>query len=42
MQDPFGNEFCIVELLTEEQSQAAMESGASTDHELRVAAGVTH
>ena len=41
MQDPFGNEFCIVEMLTEEQSQAAMASGASTDHELRVAAGVT-
>ncbi len=41
MQDPFGNEFCIVELLTEEQSRAAVESGASTDHDLRVAAGVT-
>lgn len=41
MQDPFGNEFCIVELLTREQSSAAMESGATDDHALRVAAGVT-
>lgn len=41
MQDPFGNEFCIVEELTPEQAQAAMASGATTDHQLRVAAGVT-
>ena len=42
MQDPFGNEFCIVHRLSEEQEQAAMHSGAKTDHELRVAAGQTH
>ena len=41
MQDPFGNEFCIVEELTDDQIAAAMASGATTDHELRVAAGVT-
>lgn len=41
MQDPFGNEFCIVEILTPEQRQAAMASDAASDHDLRVAAGVT-
>ena len=40
MQDPFGNEFCIVEELTPEQRAAAMGSGVTGDHELRVAAGV--
>jgi catechol 2,3-dioxygenase-like lactoylglutathione lyase family enzyme len=42
MQDPFGNEFCIVERLTPEQKTAAMASDATTDHELRIAAGVTN
>ena len=41
MQDPFGNEFCIVEELTTEQRDAAMASNAMDDHALRVAAGVT-
>jgi catechol 2,3-dioxygenase-like lactoylglutathione lyase family enzyme len=41
MQDPFGNEFCLVYELTKEQSKAAMDADASTDHEWRVAAGQT-
>jgi catechol 2,3-dioxygenase-like lactoylglutathione lyase family enzyme len=39
MQDPFGNEFCIVEILTAEQRNAAMASGATSDEEVRIAAG---
>lgn len=42
MQDPFGNEFCIVEELTQEQQAAAMASNATNDHDLRIAAGVTN
>jgi catechol 2,3-dioxygenase-like lactoylglutathione lyase family enzyme len=41
MQDPFGNEFCLVEDLTDDQIQAvskATEAGASTDQEWRAAA----
>jgi catechol 2,3-dioxygenase-like lactoylglutathione lyase family enzyme len=41
MQDPFGNEFCIVEPLTPEQKRAAMESEATDDAGHRAAAGVT-
>jgi hypothetical protein len=42
MQDPFGNEFCLVETLTEEESLAAMAAtDASTDPEWRKAAGKT-
>ena len=41
MQDPFGNEFCLVDDLTKEQSLSAMAADASTDHEWRIAAGVT-
>ena len=42
MQDPFGNEFCLVADLTKEQSLAAMAAvDASTDAEWRAAAGVT-
>ena len=41
MQDPFGNEFCIVEELTPEQQAAAMASKETDDHALRVAAGQT-
>ena len=42
MQDPFGNEFCLVDELTLEQSHAAMAAvDATTDHEWRTAAGVT-
>ncbi len=39
MQDPFGNEFCIVEMLTPDQSAAAMSAGMADDHALRVAVG---
>ena len=38
MQDPFGNEFCLVESLTDEQAQAAMTPAARTDDEWRTAA----
>lgn len=41
MQDPFGNEFCLVKNLTNEQSHAAMNADAHTDLEWRRAAGVT-
>lgn len=41
MQDPFGNEFCLVWPLTQEQAEAAMVADATTDREWRVAAGVT-
>ena len=38
MQDPFGNEFCLVDPLTDEQARAAMAAAAHTDHEWRAAA----
>lgn len=41
MQDPFGNEFCLVSELTDQQSAAAMAAEVSDDHGWRVAAGVT-
>lgn len=42
MQDPFGNEFCLVENLTTEESLAAMAVGdAATDEEWRIAARKT-
>jgi len=41
MQDPFGNEFCLVVPLTKDQSQAAMAADATTDQQWRLAAGVT-
>lgn len=44
MQDPFGNEFCLVSNLTQEEMaavRAATEAGASTDEEWRRAAGRT-
>jgi catechol 2,3-dioxygenase-like lactoylglutathione lyase family enzyme len=41
LQDPFGNEFCLVSNLTPEQSQAAMAAvDATTDQEWRTAGGV--
>ncbi len=41
MQDPFGNEFCLVDELKPEQSQGAMDIGTNaTDVEWRVAAGL--
>ena len=41
MQDPFGNEFCLVDELSKDQSTAAMVADVHTDHEWRAAAGVT-
>ena len=41
MQDPFGNEFCLVDNLTEKQALAAMEADAASDRDWRLAAGVT-
>lgn len=41
MQDPFGNEFCLVHDLTEQQSFAALNAKATTDHQWRIAAGQT-
>ena len=41
MQDPFGNEFCLVDDLTDAQIEAvvkATDAGASTDEEWRAAA----
>lgn len=42
MQDPFGNEFCLVTVLTNEESSAVQEAadeGAGDDHHWRVVAG---
>lgn len=44
MQDPFGNEFCLVDALTPEEREAVMRAaraGPGTDHDWRVAAGRT-
>lgn len=44
MQDPFGNEFCLVHTLTDEQAAAALEAarrGVTGDPELRAVAGQT-
>jgi len=44
MQDPFGNEFCLVDQLAEHEIRAVLEAtraGASTDLEWRIAAGRT-
>ena len=44
LRDPFGNEFCLVSELTEEEITAVFEAtkvGASTDQEWRRAAGRT-
>lgn len=44
MQDPFGNEFCLVSDLTQAEIDAVLEAtvaGVSTDHEWRLAAGRT-
>ena len=41
MQDPFGNEFCLVHELTPEQSLAAVTADATTDSQWRAAAGQT-
>jgi hypothetical protein len=44
MQDPFGNEFCLVYDLTDEQGDAALDAarrGITDDRELRAVAGQT-
>jgi hypothetical protein len=45
MQDPFGNEFCLVRELDDDQSQAVLDAARrnpnQSDHQWRVAAGVT-
>jgi len=46
LQDPFGNEFCLITLLTPDQSAAVRAAaerlhGAGDDHDWRVAAGRT-
>lgn len=44
MRDPFGNEFCLVSELTQGEIGAVLEAtktGASSDHDWRVAAGRT-
>jgi len=44
MCDPFGNEFCLVTELTQKEVAAVLEAakaGASSDHDLRKAAGRT-
>ena len=43
MQDPFGNEFCLIDRLNRQQIEqvlAAAKDGVVDDHALRVAAGV--
>ena len=44
MQDPFGNEFCLVDRLSRSQVESVMtaaERGVVDDHRLRLAAGLT-
>jgi hypothetical protein len=44
MQDPFGNEFCLIDRLRRQQVErvvAASQAGVVDDHDLRIAAGVT-
>lgn len=44
VQDPFGNEFCLITVLSPEQARAveqAAEQGDGNDHHWRVAAGRT-
>ena len=43
MQDPFGNEFCLIDRLHRQQIElvmAAADAGVVDDHALRVAAGI--
>ena len=39
MQDPFGNEFCLVRVLTPEEARAVAHVAPATDHDYRAAAG---
>lgn len=42
MQDPFGNEFCVISVLTAAESQAVAHAAAGDDHHFRAAAGRVH
>jgi predicted enzyme related to lactoylglutathione lyase len=42
MQDPFGNEFCLVSVLTEEESLAVANAAPGDDNHYRAAAGRAH
>lgn len=39
MQDPFGNEFCVINVLTPQESAAVAHAAPGDDHHYRVAAG---
>ena len=41
MQDPFGNEFCLVTVLSADEIHAVEALGEANDHLVRVAAGRT-
>ena len=42
LQDPFGNEFCVINLLTPEQSLAVAHAAPGDDEHYRAAAGRAH
>lgn len=42
MRDPFGNEFCLVSVLTPEESAAVAHAAPGDDQHYRAAAGRTH
>lgn len=42
MQDPFGNEFCVISVLTPEESAAVAHAAPADDHQYRAAAGRAH
>lgn len=39
MQDPFGNEFCLVSVLNPAEAEAVAHAAPADDHDYRVAAG---
>jgi predicted enzyme related to lactoylglutathione lyase len=39
MQDPFGNEFCVISVLNPAEAQAVAHAAPADDHHYRVAAG---
>lgn len=42
MQDPFGNEFCVISVLTPEESAAVAHEAPADDQHYRAAAGRAH
>jgi predicted enzyme related to lactoylglutathione lyase len=42
MQDPFGNEFCVISVLNAQESRVVAHAAPGDDHHLRVAAGRAH